>query len=96
MVPHTNEDPRRTVLAEAAALAADYLAGLGKRLVASSPPAIASLALLGGPLPEEPAEALDVVRLLDQYASPATPLPVPTARALSGPTIRCPGVSTLG
>jgi hypothetical protein len=94
MVPHANEDPRRTGLAEAAALAADYLAGLGKRPVASSPPAIASL--LGGPLPEEPTEALDVVRLLDQYASPATPLRVRTARALSRPNIRCPVASTLG
>jgi hypothetical protein len=96
MVPHANEDPRPTVLAEAAALAADYLAGLGKRPVASSPPGITSLALLGGSLPEEPAEALDVVRLLDQYASPATPLCVHTARALSGPNVRCPGASTLG
>jgi hypothetical protein len=95
MVLHANEDPRRTGLAEAAALAADYLAGLGKCPVASSPPAIASLALLGGPLPEEP-EALDVVRLLDQHASPATPLRVRTARALSRPNIRCPGASTSG
>ncbi len=72
MALHTTEDPRRGVLAEAAALAADYLAALDERPVAPSALAIASLAKLGGPLPEEPTEPLDVVRLLDRHASPAT------------------------
>ena len=72
MALHTTEDPRRRVLAEAAALAADYLAALDERPVAPSPHALASLARLAGPLPEEPTDPLDVVRLLDRCASPAT------------------------
>jgi glutamate/tyrosine decarboxylase-like PLP-dependent enzyme len=65
-------DDHREVLADAAGRAARYLDGLGERAVAPAPPAVAGLAALGGPLPESPTDPLEVVRLLDEVASPAT------------------------
>ncbi|HYE94349.1 MAG TPA: aminotransferase class V-fold PLP-dependent enzyme [Terriglobales bacterium] len=60
------------VLADAAARAARYLEGLDGRAVAPEPAAVAALAALGGPLPDEPTDPLEVVALLDRVASPAT------------------------
>jgi glutamate/tyrosine decarboxylase-like PLP-dependent enzyme len=65
-------DPREAVLADAARRAARYLAALAERPVAPRAPALAALARLGGPLPEGPADPLDVLRLLDECGSPAT------------------------
>ncbi len=48
-----------------------YLDGLADRPVAPTPEALARVAELGGPLPEHPTAAEDVVRLLDDVASPA-------------------------
>jgi glutamate/tyrosine decarboxylase-like PLP-dependent enzyme len=72
MTPDAMPDPRPSVMTSAAARAARYLEGLDKRPVAPLPSAIAELKKLGGPLPEAPTAPLDVVRLLDEYASPAT------------------------
>jgi glutamate/tyrosine decarboxylase-like PLP-dependent enzyme len=57
-------------LAAAAARAARYLEGLKERSVA--PASTALLARLGGPLPDQGADPLEVVRLLDECAAPAT------------------------
>jgi glutamate/tyrosine decarboxylase-like PLP-dependent enzyme len=72
MMDATREDPRREVLAEAAARAAAYLATLPDRPVAPAAAAIASLGQLLGALPEGPTDPVDVLRLLDTHASPAT------------------------
>ncbi|HXJ43626.1 MAG TPA: pyridoxal-dependent decarboxylase, partial [Bryobacteraceae bacterium] len=56
----------------AAERAAIYLDGIQERRVSPSAEAVAGLAKLGGPLPEEPWAAEDVVRLLDEAGSPAT------------------------
>jgi glutamate/tyrosine decarboxylase-like PLP-dependent enzyme len=56
----------------AAHAAARYLDGLADRPVAPPPEALARLSELGGPLPEHPSAPEDVVRLLDEVASPAT------------------------
>jgi glutamate/tyrosine decarboxylase-like PLP-dependent enzyme len=56
----------------AADAAARYLDGLSHRRVAPSPEAVARLAELGGPLPDGPSDAGDVVRLLDEVGTPAT------------------------
>ncbi|HEX2988875.1 MAG TPA: aminotransferase class V-fold PLP-dependent enzyme [Chloroflexota bacterium] len=60
------------LLSETARRATGYLEGLDSRSVAPSAEAIAGLARLGGPLPEEPAGAEEVLRLLDEAGSPAT------------------------
>lgn len=49
-----------------------YLSSLDTRGVAPTPEAIARLAELGGPLPEAPADATEVLALLDDIGSPAT------------------------
>lgn len=49
-----------------------YLSSVDTRGVAPTPEAIARLAALGGPLPEEPADAAEVLALLDDIGSPAT------------------------
>ncbi|HWM44819.1 MAG TPA: aminotransferase class V-fold PLP-dependent enzyme [Burkholderiales bacterium] len=59
-------------LADAAARAARYLETLPERAVAPSAASAALLARLGGPLPEQPTDPLEVVRLLDECAAPAT------------------------
>lgn len=62
----------RELLADAADRAARYLATLDERTVFPSPEAIAALTALGGPLPAEPLEPAEALRLLDEVAGPAT------------------------
>jgi glutamate/tyrosine decarboxylase-like PLP-dependent enzyme len=57
-------------LAEAAARAARYLETLPERPV--GPAASALLERLGGPLPEQPSDPMEIVRLLDECATPNT------------------------
>src|SRR4051812_2210199 len=52
--------------------ALDYLAGLETRGVAPAPEALARLAQLGGPLPDAPTDATEIIALLDNVGSPAT------------------------
>jgi glutamate/tyrosine decarboxylase-like PLP-dependent enzyme len=56
----------------AAEAATRYLDGLSERRVAPAPGAVARLTELGGPLPDEPCDPAEVVRLLDEIAGPAT------------------------
>lgn len=63
---------RNAVLSEAAERAIRYLDGLDRRGVAPSPEALAQLARLGGPLPDNGDDADRVLALLDNYGSPAT------------------------
>jgi glutamate/tyrosine decarboxylase-like PLP-dependent enzyme len=56
----------------AADAAARYLDALPRRRVAPPPEAAARLAELGGPLPDGPCDPVQVVRLLDEVAAPAT------------------------
>ena len=72
MTDAIREDPRREVLAQAAARAADYLATLPDRPVAPPSSAVAALGQLCGALPEAPTDPLEVIGLLDTHASPAT------------------------
>lgn len=65
-------DPRTALLEGAAHSAIGYLAEEDTRPVAPRPEALAALDALRGPLPEEPTNAEDVLRLLDTYGSPAT------------------------
>jgi glutamate/tyrosine decarboxylase-like PLP-dependent enzyme len=60
------------LLADAAARAQRYLAGLPARSVAPSAQAVARLALLDTPLPETPQDATQVLARLDELISPAT------------------------
>jgi glutamate/tyrosine decarboxylase-like PLP-dependent enzyme len=55
-----------------AARAVAYLEGLDARGVAPAPEALARLAELGGPLPDAPTAASEVLTLLDRIGSPAT------------------------
>jgi glutamate/tyrosine decarboxylase-like PLP-dependent enzyme len=66
------DDARATLLGDAAARAARYLAGLEERSVAPSPEALAGLARLAPPLPEAGLAASEVLALLDAAGSPAT------------------------
>jgi glutamate/tyrosine decarboxylase-like PLP-dependent enzyme len=68
----STKDSRPEVIADAAARAARYLAGLDQRPVAPQPSDVAALGELCGALPEGPTDPLDVLRLLDDYGSPAT------------------------
>jgi glutamate/tyrosine decarboxylase-like PLP-dependent enzyme len=52
--------------------ASEYLDGLDARTVAPTPAALARLAELGGWLPVTPADAAEVIALLDEVGSPAT------------------------
>ncbi|MBK9711298.1 MAG: aspartate aminotransferase family protein [Kouleothrix sp.] len=52
--------------------ALDYLDGLDRRGVMPAPEALARLAELGGPLPDAPTDAAEIIALLDQAGSPAT------------------------
>jgi glutamate/tyrosine decarboxylase-like PLP-dependent enzyme len=49
-----------------------YIDGLGERPVRPDPLAVRGLDALGGSLPEGPMDAGDVVRMLDEFGSPAT------------------------
>jgi glutamate/tyrosine decarboxylase-like PLP-dependent enzyme len=60
------------LLSMTAKRALDYLDGLDTRGVAPAPEALARLAELGGPLPDAPTDAAEVIALLDQVGSPAT------------------------
>jgi glutamate/tyrosine decarboxylase-like PLP-dependent enzyme len=62
----------RELLEEAARRAVSYLEGIGERRVAPSKEAVAGLAGLEVPLPEEPSAAEEVLALLDETCSPAT------------------------
>jgi glutamate/tyrosine decarboxylase-like PLP-dependent enzyme len=62
----------RGLLASAAERAIRYLEQLPSRRVAPEPGAIAGLAALDAPLPEAPADAGEVLELLDTSVSPAT------------------------
>src|SRR5215217_5119479 len=52
--------------------ALDYLDGLDARGMMPAPEALARLAELGGPLPDRPTDAAEIIDLLDQVGSPAT------------------------
>lgn len=68
----SDEDLRR-LLIEAANRAAAYIEGLGERQVSASPQAIERLAAaLDVSLPNEPADAAEVLAFIDGYGSPAT------------------------
>jgi glutamate/tyrosine decarboxylase-like PLP-dependent enzyme len=62
----------RTLLENTAQRALSYLDGLGDRSVAPLPEAVAKLATLDEPLPEEPTAPEQVINLLDEVCSPAT------------------------
>jgi len=63
---------RGELLMEAARCGASYLREVSGRRVAPAPEAIGALKRLGGPLPEQPMPAGDVLALLDEFGSPAT------------------------
>ena len=63
---------QRTVLHMAAALAAEYLAGLATRSVAPTPAALARLHSLDRPFPDGPADPTAVLEELHAVGSPAT------------------------
>jgi glutamate/tyrosine decarboxylase-like PLP-dependent enzyme len=60
------------LLFEAVSRASDYLAGLDNRSVAPLPEAVERLKLLDSPLQDAPVDPLEVLRQLDEIASPAT------------------------
>jgi glutamate/tyrosine decarboxylase-like PLP-dependent enzyme len=60
------------LLREAAERGIRYREGLDEQRVAPTPEVVARLAELGGPLPDGPTAAVDVLRLLDEVGSPAT------------------------
>jgi glutamate/tyrosine decarboxylase-like PLP-dependent enzyme len=59
------------LLKNTAEMAARYLGGLEDRRVFPGPEALERLKLLYGPMPEEPGDPLEVVKLLDEIGSPA-------------------------
>jgi hypothetical protein len=65
-------DSRIALLKRAARAATDYLEGIGGRRVAPAAEAVARLSALQGPLPGGPTSPEAVLRLLDEFASPAT------------------------
>ena len=62
----------RSLLADAATRAAAYLEGLPARSVAPTARAIAALSHFDRPLPEQPIDAVTVLRDLDEIGSPGT------------------------
>ena len=60
------------LLEDAAQRAMRYLQGLDQRSVAPTQSALERLPQLGGALPEQPGDPLEVLRLLDEIGSPAT------------------------
>ena len=62
----------RTLLQAATDYAISYLDGLGTRSVAPTPEAVDRLKVFREPLPDGPTDPAIVLRLLDEYASPAT------------------------
>ena len=62
----------KELLEDTVARAARYLTELDGRSVAPSPDAVSRLQKLGGPLPENPSDAGEILALLDDIGSPAT------------------------
>ncbi|MDQ1707004.1 MAG: hypothetical protein QOJ88_215 [Pyrinomonadaceae bacterium] len=62
----------RKLLEDAAQRAISYLETLAERRVAPAPAAVAQLATLVGPLPEQATSPEEVLSLLDEFGSPAT------------------------
>ena len=62
----------KELLAETEERATRYVLGIGARRVAPQPEDVARLEMLGGPLPEGPSDATEVLALLDDIGSPAT------------------------
>src|ERR1700676_2684401 len=62
----------RDLLLDASARAARYVSGIGGRRITPRPEDIARLSALGGEMPEEPSDPMDVLALLDDIGSPAT------------------------
>lgn len=62
----------RDLLLDAAHRAVRYREGLALRSAVPTPEALRRLAVLDEPLPEEPADPREVLRLLDEIGSPAT------------------------
>jgi glutamate/tyrosine decarboxylase-like PLP-dependent enzyme len=60
------------LLQDVALRAGKYLCNLDERAVAPDPAAVAGLDALDGELPQGPADAREVIDLLDRYGSPAT------------------------
>jgi glutamate/tyrosine decarboxylase-like PLP-dependent enzyme len=76
VLPSTQASPghaeRTEALKQTLACALRYLDGLNTRTVAPGPEAVAALKTLQRELPQGPTRAGDVLRLLDEYGSPAT------------------------
>jgi glutamate/tyrosine decarboxylase-like PLP-dependent enzyme len=64
--------PMKTLLADTAERAAQYLEGIAERRVAPLPADVARLEALAGPLPELPSDPAAVLSMLDEFGSPAT------------------------
>src|SRR5580698_4383208 len=62
----------KTLLADTAERAAQYLEGIAERRVAPLPADVARLGALAGPLPELPSDPSEVLSMLDNFGSPAT------------------------
>jgi len=62
----------KELLTDAATRAIHYLETLDKRSVAPAPSAVAALKAFDEPLPEQPGDPADTLRLLDDVGSPAT------------------------
>src|SRR5258708_15769352 len=62
----------KDLLADAARRATTYIAAVPDRNVVPRPEDLTRLHALGGPLPEAPSAASEVIRLLDEIGSPAT------------------------
>jgi glutamate/tyrosine decarboxylase-like PLP-dependent enzyme len=67
-----NAAETHSLLADAAARAQRYLAGVDRRSVAPDSAALAALEAFAEPLPEEPADPAATLALLDEAGSPAT------------------------
>jgi len=66
------QSPYQGILGDAATRAVDYLEQIQERRVSPSQQAIDELFKLGGPLPEHGEDPATVIKLLDEYGSPAT------------------------
>ena len=62
----------KDLLADVARRATTYMAAVPGRGVVPRPEDLTRLHALGGPLPEAPSDASEVIRLLDEIGSPAT------------------------
>lgn len=65
-------DPFQEILGEAATRAHRYLQAIGRRRVGVTPSALEGLGALGGPMPTKGEDPRSVLRLLDEFGSPAT------------------------